>query len=161
MKQRIEKKTRKIEGSEARFTNLVEMEGHVAHLDHDIAWQSCGAEPDDHRRADQIRDHRTANQQAGKRTPKQLLHLPCLAFGACRRRLLLLLLPLPSLPPSHRPRGLPPPLHRAILSRAATERHFSGGRAAWDARGNQGRGGARSRVAIMVSYLSRWFLRFR
>jgi len=42
-----------IEGPEARFTNLVEMECHVAHHDHYIAGQSCGAEPDEHRRADQ------------------------------------------------------------------------------------------------------------
>jgi hypothetical protein len=47
------KKNCKIEGLDARFTNLVEMEGHVAHLDHDIAGQSRGAEPGEHRRADQ------------------------------------------------------------------------------------------------------------
>ena len=77
----------------------------------------------------QIRSEITGQQitKQVKGDRKQLLHLPCLAFGAGRRRLLLL---LPSLPTSHLPRGLPPPLHRAILSRAATGRHFSGGRAA-------------------------------
>lgn len=53
--------------------------------------------------------------------------MPCLAFGASRcrrRRRRLLLLPFP-LPASHLPCALPPPLHRTILSRAATERHFS------------------------------------
>jgi hypothetical protein len=47
------KKKKRIEELEARFTNLVEMEGHVSHLDHYIAGQSCGAEPDEHRRADE------------------------------------------------------------------------------------------------------------
>ena len=58
----------------------MEMEGHVAHLDHDIAGQSCGAEPEDHRRADQIRDHRTANHQAGKRRPKAIASLTMLGL---------------------------------------------------------------------------------
>ena len=110
------------------------MEGHVAHLDHDIAGQSCGAEPEDHRRADQIRDHRTAtNHQPGKGHRKQLLHrtanhhawpLELAAAGCCCSR--------------PRSRSSPRAISRAvfllsciaILSRPATGRHFSGGRAA-------------------------------
>jgi len=56
-----------IEGPEARFTNLVEMECHVAHHDHYIAGQSCGAEPDEHRRADQ-RSHNNKSPHRQKNT---------------------------------------------------------------------------------------------
>ena len=56
-----------IEGPEARFTNLVEMEGHVTHLDHYIAGQSCGAEPDGHKRADQ-RSHNKNSPHRQKNT---------------------------------------------------------------------------------------------
>ena len=63
----------------------------------------------------QIRSEITGQQitKQVKGDRKQLLHLPCLAFGAGRRRLLLLPppLPLPFLPTSHLPRGLPPLLH--------------------------------------------------
>jgi hypothetical protein len=53
MRQRLSCSKKRIEELEARFTNLVEMEGHVSHLDHYIAGQSCGAEPDEHRRTDE------------------------------------------------------------------------------------------------------------
>jgi hypothetical protein len=45
-----------------RFTNLVEMECHVADLDHDVAGESGGAEPDEHKTDTQIGDQRTANR---------------------------------------------------------------------------------------------------
>jgi hypothetical protein len=53
IKQRLLGEIRKIERVETRFANLVEMKCHVAHLDHYIAGQSSGAEPDERRRTDQ------------------------------------------------------------------------------------------------------------
>lgn len=126
------------------------MEGHVAHLDHYIAGQSCGAEPDEQSQThrSEVTKQQITTQAKGQR--EQLLCLPCLAFGAGRhsrrrRRLLLLL--------SHLPCVLPPPLHRRTNDalRNRTRQAFLG-RNSWTVRISEGEARSTRNNGVLPTY---------
>jgi len=128
------------------------MEGHVADLDHYIAGQSCGAEPDEHRHADQ-RSHNNKSPHKQKEHESNCfachawpLELAAAAAGGgcgcgCSRAISRVFFLLP-----------------CIVERSSQEPHQAG--ISWKEqldRGIQGRAKLAS-LAIMVSYLSRCFV---